>query len=127
MHVLVDHALLRTASFASDREDPLLKGNCCGVVSFVAKGGRVGLIEGLEAAVQNTPSVIEYESRYPVGFDTPNTDSLRQLMIRFVLICENREQMKKDVAYLNNAVTVLNDKGENMVIKLKPERISNVF
>ena len=43
------------------------------------------------------------------------------------MICDSREQMMKDVAYLNENISVLNDKGENMVIKLEPARITNEF
>lgn len=123
MHVLVDHALDAEVDFQSELEDPSLKGKCCGIVSFVAKGGTVGSIVGLEKAVAATPSVVEYESRYPVGSKTPNGDTLRQLMIRFVMICDNREKMAQDIAYLNENITVLNSRGENMVIKMEPERL----
>lgn len=123
IHVLVDHALSVETGFESDREDPAMKGKCCGIISFVAKAGTVGNIIGLEEAVNATPSVIEYESRYPVGSQTPDSDTLRQLMIRFVMICDSRKKMAEDIDYLNRHITVLNEKGENMVIKIEPERL----
>lgn len=123
MHLLVDYALSVTSEYSVAAEDPYMKGKCCGIVSFVAKGGTVGKIIGLEEAVAATSSVIEYESRYPVGSTTPDGDTLRQLMIRFVMICDSREQMARDVAYLNSHIEVLDDQGTNMVIKLKPEKI----
>lgn len=127
MHLLVDHALSAAPETCIDAEDPYMKGKCCGIVSFVAKGGTVGSIDGLEEAVASTPSVIEYESRYPVGSTTPDGDTLRQLMIRFVMICESREQMARDVEYLNTHITVLNDKGDDMVIKLKTDDILRTY
>jgi len=127
MHLLVDYTFGVISDYRLEDEDPHMKGKCCGVVSFVAKGATVGNIIGLEEAVKATPSVIEYESRYPVGSTTPDGDTLRQLMIRFVMICESREQMAKDVEYLNTHISVLDDKGKNMVIKLKPERIIKEF
>lgn len=123
MHLLVDHALSVESDYNLEKEDPYMKGKCCGIVSFVARGATVGSITGLEEAVEATPSVVEYESRYPVGSATPDGDTLRQLMIRFVMICDSREQMAEDVGYLNTHITVLDDKGEDMVIKLEPERI----
>lgn len=123
MHILVDHALLGKTDFEIQREDPKLKGKCCGIVSFAAKGGIVGSITGLEEAVKNTASVIQYECRYPVGSKTPDGNTLRQLMIRFVMICDSRKSMAEDIAYLNSHITVLNDNGENMVIKMRPERL----
>ena len=123
MYVLVDHALSTPSDFASEKEDPTMQGKCCGVISFVTTGGKVGTIEGLEEAVEATASVIEYESRYPVGSETPCGNTLHQLMIRFVMICDSREQMKNDIAYLNEHITVLDEHGNNMVLKMEPERL----
>lgn len=127
MNMLVDHALSEKINFDAQKEDPTLAGKCCGIVSFVAKGGVVGKIIGLEEAVNKTSSVIEYESRYPVGSVTPDGDTLRQLMIRFVMICENRNQMSKDIAYLNDNIKVLDKDGQNMVLKINPKRVYDIF
>ena len=123
MDVLVDHAMGVPSEFASEMEDPTMKGKCCGIISFVTKGGVVGSISGLEEAVAATPSVVEYESRYPVGSETPYGRTLRQLMIRFVMICDSREKMAEDIAYLNEHITVLDENGNDMVIKMNPERL----
>lgn len=55
--------------------------------------------------------------RYPEGSVAPKGDTLRQLMLRFVMVCDNKEKMKKDITYLNEHIFVLNNMGENMVIK----------
>lgn len=123
IHVLVDHAFGVESDLQGELEDPFLHGQCCGVVSFVARHGVVGSITGLEEAVAATPSVVEYECRYPVGTTTPDTDTLRQLMIRFVMICKDRNQMAKDVAYLNENITVLDTDGQDMVLKFLPQRL----
>lgn len=127
IEILVQHALLGHAQFDYEKEDPFLKGKCCGIVSFVAKGGIVGSIKGLQEAVNATASVVEYENRYPEGSLTPDGDTLRQLMIRFVMICESREQMARDIRYLNENIEVRNQQGEEMVLKLDPERIFDIF
>ena len=123
LSLLVDHALSVKPEDLSAMEDPYMKGKCCGVVSFATTGGKVGNIIGLEEAVRVTPSVIAYESRYPVGSDTPNGNTLRQLMIRFVMVCENRKCMAEDVKYLNEHVNVLDVDGHNMVKKMEPGRL----
>lgn len=123
MHVLVDHALGMAADFPGELEDPFLHGKCCGIISFVARHGVVGRIAGLEEAVASTPSVVEYECRYPVGATTPDTDTLRQLMIRFVMICENRDQMAKAVEFLDENIEVLDENGKDMVLKFLPHRL----
>ena len=126
-HLFVDCALLGRGTIDISKDDPYMGGKCCGIVSFVARHGIVGKIEGLEEAVAATPSVVSYESRYPVGSETPDTDTLRQLMIRFVMVCDSRQQMCRDVQYLNDHIQVLDDHGENMVIRMDPERILNEF
>lgn len=127
LHALVDYALLGGTAFVCEKEDPFLCGKCCGIISLVARGGRVRRIVGLENAVISTPSVIEYESRYPVGSLVPDGDTLRQLMIRFVMVCHTREQMIHDVKYLNEHIQVFDENGENMVIYLDPNRLQDEF
>ena len=73
--------------------------------------------------MRKTSSVIEYESRYPVGAKTPNGNTLRQLMIRFVMICDNREQMAYDIQFLNEHIRVLDENRKNMVLKMEPKRV----
>ena len=127
LKMIVDTALNANTSYDPDREDPFLKGKCCGIISFVAKGGTVGCINHLEESIASTPSVVAYESRYPVGSVTPDGDTLHQLMIRFVMVCDSREAMEKDIAYLNESITVLNTDDENMVIKFDPQRLEYEF
>lgn len=123
MGLFVDSALGVDPEYDQSKEDPYLKGRCCGVVSFVGRGGKVGSIEGLEEAVAATPSVIDYEVRYPVGAEVPDGDTLRQLLIRFVMECDDREQMAKDIDFLNSSVHVKDEGGQNMVLKMAPERL----
>lgn len=123
MHMLVDNALCVRTDYDQSKEDPFFKGKTAGTISFASKGGIVGSIEGLKETVEKLPSVIEYESRYPVGRETPDGDTLRQLMLRFVMICDSKEQMRNDILFLNDNITVLNDKNENMVIRFDPERL----
>ena len=47
-------------------------------------------------------------------------------MIRFVMICENREQMASDIKYLNDNISVLDINGDNMVKKIEPSRIFTI-
>lgn len=127
IHMLTDYALLGESNFDSEKEDPFLQGKCCGIVSFVSKGGKIREIRGLEEAIALTPSVVEYENRYPVGSEIPNSDTLKQLMIRFVMICESREQLASDVDYLNEHIQVFDENGSSMIIKIEPSRLLNEF
>lgn len=121
MHMIVEHALLgKNMTYRREREDPYMHGKCCGVVSFAAKGGRVAAIKGMEKAVSDTGSVIEYENRYPVGSITPDGDTLHQLMLRFVMAADSREDLADDISHLNETVSVLDEEGNNMVVKFDP-------
>lgn len=123
LQVIIDHALGIKSDFCSGNEDPYLKGKCCGVISFVSVGGVVGKICGLEETVGSIPRIIAYESRYPEGSVTPDGDTLRQIMIRFILVCDNREEMEKDICTINNNVQVFDEHGCNMVLKMDAQRI----
>ncbi|MDE6035227.1 MAG: ATP-grasp domain-containing protein [Ruminococcus sp.] len=127
LHIIVDHALLGRTDYDITREKPMLDGKCCGIVSFVAEHGIVGEIRGLEENVTRLSGVLDYENRYPVGTETPDTDTLRQLMIRFVMLCDNRNQMAEQISILNKNIEVLNTDGENMVIKFDSERLFGEF
>lgn len=104
-------------------DDPHMKGKSCGVVSYIAKHGTVGKIEGLEETVAALDDVVDFESRYPVGSTTPDGNTLHQLMVRFFLICDDREQMAKDVLYINDHVNVYDTEGESLALKFDPNRL----
>ena len=44
-------------------------------------------------------------------------------MIRFFLICDDREQMAEDVRYINDHVNVFDVEGRSLALKLDPERL----
>lgn len=115
MNNFVDYALLgRVEGFDNSKDDPYLNNKICCVVSFVAKGGKVGKITNFEDAVKRVPSIIDSECRYHEGDIVPDGNTLRQIMLRFVLICSNREQLIKDVEFINSTVKVIDEKGHDM-------------
>ena len=115
MNNFVDFALLgKVKDFDIAKDDPYLKGKACCVTSFVSKGGRVGQIIGYEKTIKNVKSIVDSECRYREGDVTPDGNTLRQIMMRFVLICDNVEQLVKDVETINNSIIVLDDKGQDM-------------
>ena len=56
---------------------------------------------------------------------TPNGNTLRQIVIRFVLICDSEEQLIDDVEYINKSVKVLNVNGEDMCYKFDARSFFN--
>ena len=125
IHILADHALLGCTDYDVTAEKPELDGKCCGIVSFAGRQGTVGSITGLDETVAALPDVLEYENRYPVGREVPDTDTLRQLMIRFVILSENRAAMEQTVRALNDGIQVKDTDGRDMAVKFEPERLWN--
>lgn len=117
MNNIVDYALLGYANdFDVKKEDPYFNGKMCCVTSFVSKGGRVGKIINYEETAKALNSIVDYECRYHEGDETPNGNTLRQIMIRYVLICDNVEQLINDIKYINSHVKVLDDNGKDMCL-----------
>lgn len=123
LHMIIDYLLSTDSSFKSEKEDPYLNGHYAGVVSFVSKGGKVGKITGVEETIARINHVIHYENRYPVGYETPKGDTLRQLMLRFVLVCNSKQEMIADIENLNENIDVEDVNGNEMVIKMNPNII----
>ena len=118
MNNFVDYALLgRVVDYDMTKENPFLKGKSCCVTSFVSKGGMVGKIIGFKEIQSKVPSIIDSEFRYQEGDVTPDGNTLRQIVLRFVLVCDTKEQMIRDVETINNSVQVLDDKGNELCSK----------
>lgn len=127
MNLLVDYALLGdTDDYFIDNDDPFMKGKMGCVTSFVSKGGTIGEIIGYEDALNSVPSIISSECRYHEGDTTPSGDTLRQIVLRFSLVCDSREQMVHDVDSINQKVTVLDDKGKDMCLKFNARKYFNM-
>lgn len=115
MNNFVDYALLgRVEGFDTSKDDPYLKNKVCCVASFVAKGGRVGQIQNFEKTLRSVPSIVDSECRYHEGDVVPDSNTLKQIMLRFVLICKNQEELIKDMDYINNSIKVLDENGQCM-------------
>ena len=117
MNLFVDYALLgKVEHYDSTNEDPFLKGKSCCVTSFVSRGGMVGGIYGYEDIEKNVPSIVDKECRYYVGDMTPCGDTLRQIVMRFVLVCNSREQMVDDIERINREIKVLDNEGKDLCL-----------
>ena len=118
MHNMIDYTLLgKSEDYDIMKEDPYMKGKICGIVSFATKGGVVSKILHLEESVNAIPDVIEYECRYKEGSETPSGNTLRQLMLRFVIVSDNKDIFKKNIHYLNHHIQVLDHNGREMCIR----------
>lgn len=115
MNLFVDYALLgEVENYDLVKDDPLMKGKACCISSFVSKGGIIGKICGYENVEKIVPSIVDKEYRYHEGDATPNGNTLRQIVLRFVLVCDSKEHLIRDVEAINKSVQVLDKKGEDM-------------
>ena len=115
MNNIVDYALLGYAhDFDSSKDNPYLQNKICCVTSFVSKGGRINKILNFEEVTQSLKTIVDSECRYQEGDETPNGNTLRQIVLRFVLICDSVEQLIADVNFINSNVKVLDDNGNDM-------------
>ena len=115
MNNFVDYALLgRVENFDSSKDDPYLHDKICCVTSFVAKGGKVGKILNYDETVKAIPSIVDSECRYQEGDIVPDGNTLRQIILRFVLISENCEQLVNDIESINESIKVMDIQGHDM-------------
>jgi len=122
-YMLLDYILLGRTDYDLQNEQPKLDGKCCATISFATKGGIVGDIIGVDSVIKDVPQIVQVENRYPVGSETPNGDTLRQLMLRFVIISENREELANIIELLNRRIKVKDIYGENMVVGIESQRV----
>lgn len=117
MNNIVDFSLLGyTHNFDASKEDPFFGGKICCVTSLVSRGGRISKIINYENVTDQLPSIVDSECRYNIDDETPNGNTLRQIVIRYVLVCDSIEQMKSDVEYINSNVKVLDENGNDMCL-----------
>lgn len=119
IHNFIDYALLgKVVGFDMKKEDPKMNGKVCGTISFVCKGGgKISKIIGIEETVKAVPQITDYEYRYHEGDMAPAGNTLRQILLRFVLVCDNKEQMSKNIDYINCHVDVFDETGKSMCVK----------
>lgn len=118
MNNLVDYALLGAVQGVDiTKDDPFLKGKVCCVASFVWRGGTIDRIIGYKEAIDKVHSIVDSECRYHEGDTIPMGNTLRQIMMRFVLVCDNVEQMIGDIETINKSVKVLDKNGDDMCLR----------
>lgn len=104
-------------------DDARMGGKTCAVVSLVGKHGTVAKVEGVEEMATMFPQIVEHEIRYPVGSTIPDTDTLRQLAVRFFIVCKDRKELSTIIYELNQRVKVFDNEGNSLIVSLDPKRV----
>lgn len=100
-------------------EDPKLKGHICCVLSIASKGGKISHITGTKDVCAQLGDIVDYEQRYYPGMVTPVSDALRQIVLRFVIICSSMNKLVEDVSIINRHVFIWGENGEDISIKFQ--------
>ncbi len=121
LYYLVDKAVSDSDSNQNlANVSPYLNGKKAAIVSFASKGGLLHKIEGLDSIKELVPSIINIECRYPLGSVIPSGDTLRQILLRFTLVCNSMEQLRADIKSVNENIRVFDNKGENICVSFDP-------
>ena len=121
--MVLDDILLGSTDYRLDLEDPDLDGKCCAIVSFASAGGVVTDIQGVETVRHTIPEILQIESRYPIGSTVPDGDTLRQIMLRFVVVADSRARLVEIVKEIGSTVHAVDQYGKQMLVGMEPERV----
>ncbi len=84
---------------------------------FLAKEGRIGQIKGIDIASKH-PSVIGYHAPHREGDIIVQKGTVDHVFVRFLLVCDDNEQLKKSIIEIQSLVSIINENGENMGLPL---------
>lgn len=103
--------------YDSLKEDPYLNGKKCAVLSFVSGGGKIEKIKGFKEVISKCDSIVDAECRYNEGAVIGQGNTLRQIVMRFVLVCKDIEELQSSIQYINKNVFVLDDSGKDICVR----------
>ena len=97
--------------------DPHMNGKSAAVVWFLLKSGTVSRIEGVEYA-RSHPDVVHIVQRFHGGetISDDMTGTERQVFARLYIVSKDREQLKKTIKDLKNAIKVRDTDGNDMLL-----------
>lgn len=83
---------------------------------FLVRKGRIGEIKGLKNALE-LDSIIGHHMPHVVGDKVINQGTSDHVAIRFLLVCNDNKELKKDIQTIQSYIEIFDDEGENMLIK----------
>ena len=82
---------------------------------FLVRPGKIGRIEGLEEALK-VESVIGHHVSHKEGDIVEMFGTSDHVVIRIFLVAENERRIKEDLLRIQEAISIRNDKGEDMLL-----------
>ena len=123
LHNLVDYSLLGHSARPVAESLPTGDNRVACVLSFAARGGTIASITGVEQVTEQLPSLIHFEQRYNVGDTLPEGDTLRQIVLRFTLVCDNLNQLKQHIDLINTGVSVRDAAGNDLCVRFDSSQL----
>lgn len=114
MDMLVNFAFTGKMLDDINKENPYFKRPCC-TYSVNVKGGIIGDIKGYENIIK-LPVVIDSEKRYNIGDEVPKMSALRQIVLRFFIVADTYEEIRRTITTIQTEVDILDTEGNSMLI-----------
>ncbi len=115
---LIEYALTGTVSdecITLTNEDVLLNGKVVGQTLPTLKAGTITRIEGMDE-IKNHPKVIAVFERFKIGDVITETHNVNQRFCEIDVMCDSNEELKDVVEFINSALKIYNEHGEDMII-----------
>lgn len=82
---------------------------------FLAREGVIGSILGIDR-VAKLKSVIGYHLSHVEGDQIKQSGTSDHVVARFLLVCDNHEQLKNEIVTIQNHVKILDENGDDMLL-----------
>lgn len=99
-------------------DDTYLRGKWAATVWFLLKQGKISKIEGLDN-LDSDPRVVANVQRFYIGQEVLNewVGTEKQVLTRLYLVCDSKEKLRDAINEYQNKVKVLDENGNNMLLK----------
>lgn len=101
-----------------EKDDTLLRGKQAATIWFLSKAGKIAKIEGLDKLADDK-RVITIVQRFKEGDEVKEEwiGTEKQVFARLYLCADNKEQMKDAIKEYQKKVKVMDDNGNNLLLK----------
>ena len=101
-----------------EKDDTMLRGKQAATIWFLSKAGKIAKIEGLDKLADDK-RVITIVQRFNEGDEVKDEwiGTEKQVFARLYLCADNKEQMKDAINEYQKKVKVMDDKGNNLLLK----------
>ncbi len=104
-----------------EKNDYLFHGKVGASQVVLLKGGRIGKINGIDT-VKQIPGVVAATQRLFEGDEVTMIGTEQQVLVRFHMVCETKEELRQLVNKINHTIKVFDTEGNEMCLKgLQPE------